>query len=158
MNPSRSTLATPRTAAPCDPIDAQTVIARLEEAGQTILALPSSGYSTRIRTTHIDIVRSALEGYGWENHRRDSAPLRAPHPQSDRITRMDEAFGWIALIPADRYVLKRIVGARCLISPTTERHLFPWRRLGALLGADHKAIQRWHAQGIDLIVAALRSL
>jgi hypothetical protein len=24
-----------------------------------------------------------------------------------------------------------------------------------VLGADHKAVQRWHAQGIDLIVAAL---
>jgi hypothetical protein len=27
--------------------------------------------------------------------------------------------------------------------------------LATALGADHKAIQRWHAQGIDLIVAAL---
>jgi hypothetical protein len=24
-----------------------------------------------------------------------------------------------------------------------------------LLGADHKAVQRWHAQGIDLIVTKL---
>jgi hypothetical protein len=62
---------------------------------------------------------------------------------------------WIPRIPVDRYVLRRIVGARALVSPITERHLFPWRRLATLLGADHKAIQRWHAQGIDLIVTAL---
>jgi hypothetical protein len=37
----------------------------------------------------------------------------------------------------------------------TERHLYSWRRLGALLGADHKAVQRWHAQGIDMLVAAV---
>jgi hypothetical protein len=70
---------------------------------------------------------------------------------------MDEALDWIPRIPIDRYVLRRIVGARALISPITERHLFPWRRLGALLGADHKAIQRWHIQGINIIVAALRN-
>jgi hypothetical protein len=68
---------------------------------------------------------------------------------------MDEAMGWIGLIPDDRYVLRRIVGARSLVSPMTDRHIFPWRRLGAAIGADHKAVQRWHAEGIGLIVAAL---
>ena len=62
---------------------------------------------------------------------------------------------WLSLIPVDRYVLRRIVGARSLVHPVSERHLYPWRRLGAVLGADHKAVQRWHAQGIDLIVEAL---
>jgi hypothetical protein len=65
---------------------------------------------------------------------------------------MDQAFGWLALIPADRYVLRRIVSARSLVSPLTLRHLFSWRRLGLLLGADHKAVQRWHGQGVGLIV------
>lgn len=70
---------------------------------------------------------------------------------------MDEALDWIPSIPRDRYVLRRIVGSRALVSPITERHLFPWRRLAVLLGADHKAVQRWHAQAIDLLVAHLRA-
>jgi hypothetical protein len=37
----------------------------------------------------------------------------------------------------------------------TERYLFTWRQLATLLGADHKAVQRWHAQGVAMIVAAL---
>jgi hypothetical protein len=41
------------------------------------------------------------------------------------------------------------------VHPITERHLYPWRRVATAIGADHKAVQRWHAQGIDLIVAAL---
>jgi hypothetical protein len=134
--------------------DAETVIYRLEEAGRTLLALPNTGYSTRLRTTQIDVVRSAIEGYGWDS---GGGRLRPAMPDSEQISRMDEALAWIPLIPRDRYVLRRIVGARCLISPTTERHLFAWRRLASLLGADHKAIQRWHAQGIDLIVAALNA-
>ena len=71
---------------------------------------------------------------------------------------MDEAMGWITMIPLDRYVLRRIVGARSLVHPVTDRHLFPWRRLAAALGADHKAVQRWHAEGIGLIVKALNAM
>jgi hypothetical protein len=62
----------------------------------------------------------------------------------------------LTLIPTDRYILRRVVGARSLVHPVTTRHLYPWRRIGAALGADHKAIQRWHAQAIDLIVTGLR--
>jgi hypothetical protein len=142
---------------PAVAVDAEYVIYRLEEAGRTLLALPNSGYSTRLRTTRLDIVRSAIEGYGWDSARKEPGRLSPAMPDATRVTRMDEALAWIPLIPRDRYVLRRIVGARCLVSPTTERHLFAWRRLAALLGADHKAIQRWHAQGIDMIVAAVNA-
>ena len=131
-------------------IDAAYVIWRLEEAGATLLALPASGWSTGLRSSTLDIVRSAAESYGWTEGR-----LRPPVPSAAKITRMDVALGWIAHIPLDRYVLRRIVGARSLVHPITERHLFPWRRLGGVLGADHKAVQRWHKEGIALIVAAL---
>lgn len=131
-------------------VDADFVIYRLEEAGSTLLALPGTGWSTRLRSSSIEIVRTALESYGWTETR-----IRPPVPSSDRISRMDEALAWIPLIPLDRYVLRRIVGARSLVHPITDRHLFPWRRLGAALGADHKAVQRWHGQGIDIIVSAL---
>lgn len=135
------------------PVDAAFVTVRLEEAGATLLALPGTGWSTRLRTSSLDIVRTALESYGWTASR-----IRPAVPSAERITRMDEAMAWIGLIPQDRYVLRRIVGARSLVHPITDRHLFPWRRLGAVLGADHKAIQRWHGQGIDIIVARLNGL
>jgi hypothetical protein len=130
-------------------IDASAVIDRLEEAGATLLALPGSGWSTRLRTSSLEIVRTAIESYGWSTNR-----IRPPLPSPARITRMDETMGWISLIPGERYVLRRIVGARSLVHPITGRHLFPWRIAGAI-GADHKAVQRWHAQGIDLIVTQL---
>jgi hypothetical protein len=133
-------------------IDADFVVYRLEEAGATLLALPGTGWSTKLRSSSLEIVRTALEAYGWSEAR-----IRPSVPSAEKITRMDEAMSWIPLIPLDRYVLRRVVGARSLVHPITDRHLFPWRRLGKALGADHKAIQRWHAQGIGLIVAALRA-
>ncbi len=131
-------------------IDADYVIYRLEEAGATLLALPGTGWTTRLRTSSLEIVRTALEAYGWSEAR-----IRPSTPSAEKITRMDEALSWIPLIPLDRYVLRRVVGARSLVHPITDRHLFPWRRLGKALGSDHKAIQRWHAQGIAIIVTAL---
>ena len=61
------------------------------------------------------------------------------------------------MIPDSRYVLRRIVGARSLVHPISDRHLFPWRRLGKALGADHKGVQRWHAQGVAFIVTGLNT-
>jgi len=130
--------------------DADLVIYRMEEAGAALLSLPNSGWTTRLRMSAIDVVRSALESYGWTEAR-----IRPPVPSAEKIDRMDEAMSWLGLIPQDNYVLRRVVGARSLVHPITDRHLFSWRRLGGALGADHKAVQRWHAQGIDVIVSAL---
>lgn len=132
------------------PMDSRAVIQRLEECGRTLLALPSGGYSTRMRSFNLDVVRNAVEAYGWEG-----GTLRPAVPSAAHISRMDAALCWVQLIPQDRYVLRRIVGARSLVNPITDKHLFPWRRIGTMLGADHKAVQRWHSHGIDIIVAAL---
>ncbi len=123
---------------------------RLEEAGRTLLMLPSGGYSTQFRTRSLDYVRSALESYGWGEQR-----VRPGIPPADQISRMDEALGWISMIPQERYVLRRVVGARSLVHPLTDRYLFSWRRLGLMVGADHKAVQRWYNVGIDMIVSAV---
>lgn len=127
------------------------IVERLEEAGATLLALPASGYSTHMRQMRFDIVHTALEAYGWE-----APALRPATPPAAAITAMDEAFGWLAFIPEQNFVLRRIVGARALVHPLTRRHLFPWRRLAATLGADHKSVQRWHANGVAMILTSLR--
>ena len=132
------------------PLDAKYVIARLEDAGATLLALPQSGFSTRLRTSSLDIVRSAMDAYG-----AGEARIRPPPPSARKIDEMEKTLAWIPLIPLERYVLRRIVGARALVNPINGRHIFTWRRLAASVGADHKAVQRWHAQGVAMIVAAL---
>jgi hypothetical protein len=124
------------------------VIERLQEAGATLLALPRTGHSTRLRTSYQDVALLVASS-------QTSVSRRYAAPAPDAIDRMDEALAWISLIPQDRYVLRRIVGARAVIDPISGRHWYSWRRLGWLLGADHKAVKRWHAQGIALIVSTL---
>ena len=130
---------------------ADVVVARLEEAGATLLALPNRGHALGMRGYWPDVVHDAALAYGY-----GTTPLRPAAPGPRDITRMDEALGWLALIPQDRFVLRRVVGARALVSPINGRALFSWRRLAVLVGADRRAVERWHGDGIALIVAALR--
>ncbi|CAH2602602.1 conserved protein of unknown function [Rhodovastum atsumiense] len=131
------------------PLDAEYVVHRLEHAGRTLLALPDTGPRLGYRLRAFEIIRPMVEAWGAD--RRMRPPL--PHPHD--VTLMDEAFCWLACIPQDRYVLRRIVGARALVSPLTDRHLYSWSRLGTVLGADSRAIRRWHATGVDMIVGGL---
>lgn len=120
----------------------------------TLLALPLQGLGPKLRRVRWPDV-SLEEGRGGS---ASGTRLRPPAPSAAEISRMDEAFGWIGLIPQDRIVLRRIVHARSLVSPLTGRHLYSWRKLGVLLGADHKAVQRWHSDGLGLILRRLREI
>ena len=131
-------------------VTAEEIVLRFEGAGATLLAMPARGYSTHIRTMNFDVVHSALDAYGWQ-----ATAIRPPAPSAAAISAMDETFGWLTLIPESRYVLRRILGARALVHPISQRYLYPWRRLATMLGADHKSVQRWHGQGIDMLLTAL---
>lgn len=133
-------------------IDPDYINACLDEAGTTLLALPARGFSTRMSSGGIEFVREVIEAYGWTEEQ-----VKPSVPSSHKIDEMDRALKWLSLIPNDRYVLRRIVGARMLIHPVTERRMFTWNRIATTIGSDHKAVQRWHAQGIDLIVSALHA-
>lgn len=111
-------------------------------------AAPSRGHSPRPRLARYDIIHDAIEASGSQ-----ASEMRAPHPEAAAIDRMDETFSWLRLIPDERFVLRRIVAPRALINPITGRNLFPWRRLKAVLRADHKSVQRWHKDGLGLILA-----
>lgn len=134
------------------PWTAELVLERLDRAGATLLALPHTGHSTRMSQSKLPIVREYADLVGAEP---DDEPVLAPTPRM--ISEMEQALEWIALIPIERVVLRRIVGARSLCRPATMRPLYGWRRIGTMVGASHEAVRQWHAQGIDLIVSALQS-
>ena len=132
------------------PATAAWLISRLEEAGCSILALPMSGHTTHLRASRMEWAEGIIQNSDWRRSKVRPAP-----PTAAQISRMDQAFGWLSLIPDEKFVLRRVLSARSLINPLTGRYLFSWRRIATAVGADHKAVQRWHAQGIDLLVSLL---
>jgi Domain of unknown function (DUF6362) len=131
----------------------QLIIARLEDAGRVLLALPMRGHSMGMRTGHPDVVHEAIEAYGWNAGR-----CRPAVPSARQITLMDEALVWLRLIPETRPALRRIVGRRMLVHPVNDKHLYSWRDIGRELGISHNTAEVWHRQGIDAIAFRLRAL
>lgn len=132
-------------------LDAAYVTARLEEAGRAMLCIPSTGYSTGLSSGGLDFVRETIEAYGWSD-----VATRPAYPEPRLITRMDEALAWISTLESN-VVTRRILSARALVHPTTDRHLFTWRQIGKTIGAEHKAVQRWHTAGIAKILKKLEA-
>lgn len=132
-------------------IDAEMVTARLEHAGQTLLALRApSPWPQSYRCAMPEVMHQAILAYGYT-----SEAVRPAIPDANAISRMDQAWKWLQLIPQARFVLRRVVAARSLVNPVSGRHVLGWRHLGRVIHADHHAAQRWHSQGIDIIVEGL---
>ena len=129
--------------------DVATVIARLEEAGATLLALAALGHRARANLISPHLVQHALDGVRGG----DGGAFVAPN--AARISRMEEALGWLDLIPRHRGALRRIVAYRALVSPAKNSPVFSWRLISKRLGVDHRLVQRWHATAIAIIVAGL---
>ena len=134
-------------------VDSVYVEARLLEAGRTLFALRVPGtWPGGYKSGMPEVVRDVVEAYGYTEA---DAPPATPSPR--RIAEMEQALSWIRLIPADRFVLRRVVGARMLCRPNQERPLLSWRRIGERVGASHIAVRGWHAIGISIIVGALNA-
>jgi hypothetical protein len=99
-----------------------------------------------------EVIREVIESYGWT-----AAECRPAIPDSAAISRMDLTYRWLSYVPDHRRVMRRIVACRSLVSPVTGKHIIPWRRLGEICRADYRAVQRWHHQGIGLIVQGILS-
>lgn len=133
------------------PIDADFVVYRLEEAGRTLLALPSSKLvPAQMGAAWPEFPQAAISAYGYTPE-----AVRPPVPSSQAISRMDEAYCWIALLPRDRVNVRRTLLMRSLVSPRTDRHHWSWRTIGLALGVSHEITRRWHAMGVDMVVQAL---
>lgn len=132
---------------------AELVIERFREAGATLYALQVSGCRPAgYRAAWPEIVRTFAELVEALPERRK----RLEPPSAAAISRMDQTMSWLRLIPDDRRMLRRIVCARALVNPVTERAVMSWRNIAARVGASHTAVRTWHDNGIDMIVQRLQ--
>ena len=130
------------------PLDGDYVAERLAEAGMTLLALHVGGMRPAGFRSFWPAVEGAEADGRWE---------AAPSPR--RISEMDQALGWIGLIPEDQVGLRRLVGARTLCRRHWEdgrpEPIFSWKTLGEQMGCSDGAAKRRWEKGIALIVRRL---
>jgi|ERR1700722_149415 len=136
-------------------IDSERVIHDLERAGATLLAMRTrSPYPAPYRCALPEVLRDIYDVWDWKEP-ATAYDNRPAIPNAAAVTAMDATWKWLQHIPQHRHVLRKIVSVRALVNPITGKHVIPWRRLGIVIHADHHAAQRWHHQGIDIIVRAL---
>ena len=136
---------------PQHPRPTRTAISRLEEAGRALLSLPNTGPSTRLVQSGLEWIRDAAE-----QSAAIAGEIRPAVPDAATISRMDEATGLDPAHPAVTNTCCAGSSAPAACQPDDRAATsIAGARSPRPLGADHKAVQRWHAQGIDIIVAAL---
>lgn len=130
---------------------------RLEDAGRTLMMLPMpkdglpAGEGTRWPFETVARFWEMLGGLSEEQREelaeaRNRIPLRAT---AEQITRMDEALGWLIWIPVGPR--RRIVFARMLIDPRSDRQIVSWAELSRRVGVHRHTCRKWHQDGLELI-------
>jgi Domain of unknown function (DUF6362) len=117
---------------------------RLRQAGLSLLSIAVPG--TR---------PAGYRGYWPEIPGQICDDTQASPPSARQITEMDEALGWISLIPLAEVKLRQLVGARALTSPRTDEPIYSFRMLGDRLGVTDVTAQKWWLKGLRIITAAL---
>lgn len=128
------------------------VQARLEEAGATLLCMPAGRFArpTMRQNRWAEIARlfGALSGEGA------AAGKRAwPTPSAAKIAAMDEALPWLLLIEEEPR--RRLVAARLLTHPLSQKPLYSWRKLAGTTGVHRETLARWYAEACEEIAAKL---
>lgn len=122
------------------------IITCLEWAGQVLLSTHiKSPKPADYRVFWPEFPQDPNEAYGYTGER-----LRPPVPGSTDIELMDVIYTWLVLV--DDIPARRVVCARSLVTPISERYLYPWTRIAILLSSDRFSVKRLHRRGIKRIV------
>ena len=122
-------------------VSAEAIQGRLQHAYKVLFNLPSDG-GQRLKVATYGYVSELVSVAG------KLARIRL-NPSRLDIELMDEALVWPSLIP--NLTTRRIVSARSMVHPVTDRPVFNWQRLSKALDADVRAIKRWHMEGLCVI-------
>lgn len=151
-------------------VDPEYVVARLDEAGATLMALPGRGvFPTGFRSSMPDYLQTpdGRDGYRVNPYYSASAAPdpRPPIPGSKAIAEMEQVyFDWVPLLPWATTLQqrrRRILLLRSLMFPLSDRedrHVWSWRKLGAEFGIDHKTAEAWHKRTVDELVCRIRTM
>ncbi len=134
-----------------DRTDGATILDRLATAHGTLALLPVRDWP-RGYVLNCGGVGEAEERPGADRPARERllAPSRAA------IAKMEEALGWLSLLPAPPSPVRKAVQFRILTSPRTGRPQLTWPEIGQRLGCSHTHARTLTMEGVEIIAAGLR--
>ncbi len=138
---------------------------RLEDAGRTLMMLPmpKDGMPAgdraawpSVRQDFWDIAGPGAEKGSVEERltalavQRNVTRLGA---SSAAIDRLDEVLGWLLAIEVMHH--RKVVFARMMIHPVSERPCFSWATIADKMGSNSTSVRRWHAAGLQALLGHL---
>jgi hypothetical protein len=121
----------------------------MEWAGAKLLAMHiSSPLPREPHTAWPTFAQDARQAYGYTGER-----LRAAMPRSVEIALMDEILLFPGLIKD--LTTRRIVHARALVTPISNRHLYSWTKLAFMLHTNRHRVARLHGLGLHEVCQCL---
>jgi hypothetical protein len=121
----------------------------LEWAGQRLLSMQiGSPRPKGFKVAWPEYADDSKLAYGYTGHR-----LRPARPQAAEIALMDKVLEFPSLI--SDVTARRVVHARCLVTPLSNRYLYSWTKLAFMLHMDKRRVVRIHYRGLLEIAACL---
>lgn len=121
----------------------------LEWAGAKFLSLNLSSPLPRgPRVSWPAFAQNHRTAYGYTQER-----LRAAHVTGHEVTLMDQ----LLLLPGlvTNITTRRIINARILVTPVSNRYVYSWVRLAHMLHSDRRKIARLYDNGLSEIIRRL---
>jgi hypothetical protein len=69
------------------------------------------------------------------------------------VDRLDEVLGWLWYIETPRH--RRVVVARMLTHPVSEKPVHSWKQIAKTMHADARTVRRWYVGGVEDIIVGL---
>jgi hypothetical protein len=131
------------------PISIEEVKDWLEWAGQKLLALNmKSPYPVGTHVSWPEFAQDHRTAYGYTQER-----LRPASPSGLEITLMDEILTLPDLI--ENQLWRRVVHARLLVTPLSQKYLYSWAKIAVLIHSDRKTVARYYNHGLREIAELL---
>lgn len=126
---------------------AEQVAEWLDEAAQTLAALPATGTRPSAKCVNWPDVLFDPEDLDWFRESDD----RMPRPTAAQVRRMDAALSWMSLIGQSDIKLRRVINMRLVVHPISGMNRWNWEKIGEKMGVTDTTAKRWHKRGCEII-------
>lgn len=128
-----------RSIAKAEPLEIKTW---LEWAGSKLLAMHIASPAPKgYKVAWPEYATDHKTAYGYTGNR-----LKAAEPRSVEIELMDKLLLFPNLI--SDVTIRRIVNARSLVTPVSNRYVYSWTKLGYMIHVDPRRVVRLHQKGL----------